>query len=150
MLAAVQAVLGDDATKLIVDGRVAHWTIQAKTQARQVRELKVSANASRPATSPTGEIPTEAITVSIEKKRLSARDAQALVDPEGWKLVKRVVKEVGLESFLSDHRLTKTPVTDYMGGRIKNRVSAEMQKAIVEGARATATKLGLETRNNSE
>jgi hypothetical protein len=56
-----------------------------------------------------------------------------------------------LAVWLKEHAdLRRTPVTDYLGGRVKGRVSSEKCEAIEAAILESATKLGLTTRTSSD
>jgi len=60
-------------------------------------------------------------------------------------------KTAVLGDWLREHpRLSRTQLTDYLGGRIKGRVSASLCKDIEAAILASATKLGLTTGTNSD
>jgi len=148
MLDFASPILGEDTDKMVMNARVAYWTIKAKAQAQQVMERKAGALASSPAPVPPGR------PMPIGKTRASESQRQEPTNPQDsdsdMELVRRVIATTGIESFLAQHNLKKTSVTDYTGGRAAGRVSKEKQQEIIEAARKTGAELGLSARTNSE
>ncbi len=145
MLDLASPILGEDTVKMIMNARVAYWTIKAKAQAQQVRERKAGA---LPALVPPGRAEAPGNTSESEAQQQEPTNPQD--GDSDMELVRRVIAAVGIESFLAQHNLKKTSVTDYTGGRAIGRVSKPKQQEIVEAARKTAAELGLSTRTNSD
>jgi hypothetical protein len=79
-------------------------------------------------------------------RRLHLEAGPASEHDEGIKLVKRILEEIGVESFLAQHKdsgVTRTALFDYKAGRIEGRVSPEKCALIKAAAIATAAELGL-------
>jgi hypothetical protein len=141
-------ILGEDTVKMVMNSRVAYWTIKANAQAQQVRERKAGALASSPAPVPPDGVEAPGNTSASEAQQQKPPPTQD--SDSDMELTRRVIAEVGIESFLAQHNLKKTSVTDYAGGRAAGRVSKPKQQEIIDAARKTAVELGLSTRTNSE
>jgi len=87
--------------------------------------------------------PAAARPAASTRARRDADHAAPIEDP-ARELLKRVVDNVGLDSFLAQYpSLKRTPVTDFLAGRIKGKVSKSKQEQISQAAEACAESLGL-------
>ena len=83
-------------------------------------------------------------------KVLSASRRTVIVDEEHeryLRLFDQVLtnKKMKLDTWIEDHHLSRTPVIDYRGGRIKGRVSSEKRLQIEAAIKKDACELGMDS-----